>query len=165
MEANCTYTERMKRRFWIWTASLVLLILGFGYVATSVEAYTSVAYICENTGSRYGYHLWPGGFKTSEWARKSFLESFLVESRPKTGIQHRWSRCAYMGTTIFGNHISFADGPLGGMAYLSQADLAKWMEHHSQAEVVGLYDFLCKSNREESRKRVDEIRRELYPYG
>lgn len=153
----------MSRRTAVWIGATVLL-LAVVYAATSVEAYHTVAYVCNNTGSRFGYRLWPGGVKTGSWSSKSPLEDYLGAAKLDRPIQHRWFRSADMGTTILGKNISFRDGPVGGMVLLSKKDLQIWMQHHSRSDIVGLYDFLCAARPKESWKRAEQIQEEVRRY-
>lgn len=156
--------NHMKRRIWLWVGSSLLLLIGLTYAATSVAAYQAVAYVCENTGSSYGYHLWPGGYRTDTWSRQSPLEICLTSAQPGLRIEHRWSRCSNMGTTILGNHISFADGRVGGMVRLHDAEMQVWLDHHSRADAINLYEFFRTATLDQSTGRAEAIEEEVQRY-
>jgi hypothetical protein len=69
-----------------------------------------------------------------------------------------------MGTTIFGDYISFSDGRVGGITYLRESDLYLWVEHHRRAEIVGLYVFFRTADDGAGQERAREIRLEVERY-
>jgi hypothetical protein len=152
----------MTRRVRTWLAvGAGIAVLTF--IATVTPAYQTVAYVSETTGSTYGYHLWPGGFKTAQSSHVSAFEKY-VAAHLHEPVRQRWTRCANMGTTIFEDNISFADEPGGGMVYLKAANLERWMNHHTEKEILGLYQFLLTADYVQSRKRADEVLEEVDGY-
>ncbi len=153
----------MRRKRWVLLTAGLLFLAILPFAGTSVEAYRTVTYVSETTGSMYGYHLWPGGLRTAAWSRTSPLESYLASHLDRP-VEQRWSRCSDMGTTISGKHTSFADGPVGGMVRLRTADLQSWIDHHSQGEVVALYEFMRTAQPEASSRRANGILDEVRTY-
>ncbi|MBS1717815.1 MAG: hypothetical protein JSS72_08805 [Armatimonadetes bacterium] len=155
----------MKRRIAARVGASLVGLLALGYFLTSVQVYRAVGFMDENTGSSYGYHLWPGRFKTDSWSRKSRLETYLESAHLGRPIEHRWSRAADTGRTALGWSISFSNfGPRGMMYLHNDEDMKAWMNHHSREEIIGLYDFMRTHSRAEGVDRGFEIWREVYSY-
>jgi hypothetical protein len=146
-------------RLWHWLAALGVLGVAAA-LALPVVVYTDVAYVCENTGSKYGYREGPFGGVSERWYKASPLESFIERESPRT-LVHRWTKYRGTGRNFLGRPTAFGHGSPGGMFGVSHERLAEWIARHDEAEVVALYDELRTTPPGQTRAVVERIEHEL----
>lgn len=135
--------------------ALVILFMGAALIFP-VEIKTRHSFICDVTGSRYGYTEWFFGGRTSNWYEKTELEKFVEEKHP-TELQHRWSTQGNTGKDIFGRNIVFRCGPRPPLLRLSPPLIADYCFKASDKEKFETYQSLLHANRQEAENIADSI--------
>jgi hypothetical protein len=143
--------------------AVVVVLCGIGLLAYGVPVATDYAYVCENTGSRYGYRVWWTGARANDWYKPSPLEDFMRAEYPGV-VRHRWTSYAGTGKNVVGESISFGHGAPGPAYRLTRLDMATWISRHSRDEVRALYDTLASGNRAAAGSMIDQIEREVDDY-
>jgi hypothetical protein len=117
---------------------------------------TDWAFICENTGSRYGYIQWRSGKQTGNWYKASPLEKFMKEKHPEK-LQHRWTSYAGTGKDIFGKSLSWGHGFPGPIKYLDMRIMETYFAKISGTEKLQLYEEFASGDLEKAKLAVDTI--------
>ncbi len=118
-----------------------------GLVMDRVSISTDYGYVCENTGSRYGYRVWWNGARARDWYRVSPLEEFMKAEFPGV-LKHRWTSYNGTGKNFYGSSISFGHGAPGAALNLKDETARAWIAHHTKQEVRALYDTLASGDRD-----------------
>jgi len=79
--------------FVIFVAAVVLLL-------PVVQVRRDWAFKCENTGSEYGYTVWPGMVRKDAWSKTSALEAFIRQRYPSE-FTNRWVSYEGTGRNVF----------------------------------------------------------------
>ncbi len=148
--------KRWGRKQRIRAIGVLLVFLCALVVVLSFNAYTVYAYVCENTGSRRGHHLWFFGLKTSEWYYQSPLELFMQQTHPDQ-LEHRWMSYAGTGKNIFGQSMSYGHGksPLSQLRFAR--DLEEYFATLPSERKLELYRVFSTGDRATVQATVDEI--------
>jgi hypothetical protein len=134
-------------RLFLFCAVLSLLPLA---ALLPIWVRTDWAFICENTGSRYGYTEWRSGGRTANWYKASPLEEFLKEKHPEK-LQHRWTSYAGTGKNIFGKSLSWGHGRPGPIKYVDMLVMQTYFAKISDAQKLQLYEEFASGDLEKAK--------------
>ncbi len=140
---------------------LTLFVLGIAALLAicclyPIRVRTDYAFICENTGSRYGFTKWRYGGQTGNWYRMSPLEDFMKRNHPER-LTHRWTSYAGTGRTLLGVNVSFGHGRPGPILFLDNEVLAQYMAKISDTEKLRLYETFSGGDKAAASVAVDTI--------
>jgi hypothetical protein len=121
-----------------------------------IQVRTDYAFICENTGSRYGFTKWRHGGQTGNWYQMSPLEDFMKRNHPDR-LTHKWTSYAGTGKTLFGRNVSFGHGRPGPILFLDNRSFTEYMAKIPDAEKLRLYETFSSGDRAAASLAVDKI--------
>jgi hypothetical protein len=136
-------------------ATIALLLVPFALLLP-IRVKTRVAFICENTGSRYGFTVWRIGGKTANWYKASPLEEFMKQKHPDK-LQHQWTSYAGTGKNIFGQNLSFGHGLPGHILQVDNRLMEMYLAKISDEEKFSLYQKLASGDKDTARLAIDTI--------
>lgn len=148
---------RFSRAACVGIAGGILVGVALGIWPVSVSR--AKTFVCDITGSRYGYRTYPLGIVVNRWSRLSPLEQWARDR----GIQpaHRWRCVASTGKNLFGSSVEFGCGPVIGAANVSFPKQQAWIERHSEVQVKELMDYFAKpTGMDKSNERAEQVNRE-----
>lgn len=125
--------------------TIIFLIIS-GICLIFFQAYRDWCFICQNTGSQYGYREWFFGYKSNEWTKKSELENF-ISAHHKDLFKNEWVSYAGTGKNIFGISVSFGHGRPSNIAFMDINDLNDYVKSLNQNERLELYKIFIKHDR------------------
>jgi hypothetical protein len=134
---------------------VMALLLAVGFLCP-IQVRTDYAFICENTGSRYGFTKWRYGGQTGKWYQMSPLEDFMKRNHPDRLI-HKWTSYAGTGKTLLGRNVSFGHGRPGPILFLDNKVLAEYLGRISDTEKLRLYEMFSSGDRAAVSRAVDTI--------
>lgn len=133
-----------------------LVVALFAVLLPRVQTHRDWGFLCETTGSRYGYRQWLGVVKTGSWRQVSLLESRITEALPD-GVAYRWVSYRGTGFNVYGHRIRNQHGSPGPMIRLSVAVLNAWVERHTVVEALTLYHVFRDGTEDEVLAQVEAM--------
>ena len=119
-------------------------------------AYTDRAFICENTGSRYGYREWFFGVHTREWSKTSELDRFM-QAKHSDQLSHRWNSYQGDGHSLLDTMLSRGHGRPGPILMLRPGMLDTHVASLTDQEKLALYQLFSSTNKTAIRDKVEMI--------
>ncbi|HSU55621.1 MAG TPA: hypothetical protein VLT36_16315 [Candidatus Dormibacteraeota bacterium] len=136
---------------------VVCIVLISSFVALlSVPIRTDWAFVCENTGSRYGYTEWKTGARTANWFKQSPLETFMARSHPDR-LQHRWTSYAGTSKNLLGRNLSYVHGFPGPIFGIPDEVVALGLTRMSDDQKLAVYENLAMGNRTHAQSAIDAL--------